>query len=72
MESINKQTLNPWVSMWTKPRITIHQIVDTNPERLVLVLAAISGFSHVLDRASMKSPGDRFEWPIIIVLAFVF
>ena len=44
MESINKQTLNPWISMWTKPRSTIQQIVNENPTYLVLVLAAIVGF----------------------------
>lgn len=70
MES-NEQTLNPWVSMWTKPRATIQQIVDTNPERLVMILAAISGFSQVLDRASMKSLGDKLEWPIIFLIAAI-
>ncbi len=69
MESINNQILNPWVSMWTKPRATIQQIVDTDPERLVLVLAAIAGFSGGLDRASIQSMGDRWEWPTIFLIA---
>lgn len=71
MESIKKQTINPWVTMWTKPRATIQQIVDTNPERLVLVLAAIAGFSKALDRASMRSMGDKLEWPIIFLIAAI-
>ena len=48
MESFNNQTLNPWVSMWTKPRTTIQQIVDTNPDHLVFLLTVIYGFGRLL------------------------
>ena len=68
MES-NGQTLNPWISMWTKPRATIQQVIDTNPERLVMILAAVSGFSTALDRASTKSLGDKLDLPVIFLLA---
>ena len=67
----NEQKLNPWVSMWTKPRATIQQIVDSNPGRLVLILAAISGFSRALDRASIGNFGDRWEWPEIFLLSAI-
>ncbi len=70
MENINNQILNPWVSMWTKPRATIQQIVDTDPERLVLVLAAIAGFSQALARANI-SMGDTFEWPTIFPIFLI-
>jgi len=70
MESINNQILNPWVSMWTKPRATIQQIVDTDPERLVLVLAAIVGFSQALDQ-NAHMMGDTSEWPIIFLIAAI-
>lgn len=66
-----EQQLNPWFSMWTKPRATIQQIIDNNPQHLVLLLAAIAGFGEALNRASMKSLGDRFEWPYIFVIAAV-
>ncbi len=68
MESINNQILNPWLSMWTKPRATIQQIVDTDPERLVLVLAAIAGFSQTLDQNARMSGGDALGWPIIFLI----
>ena len=71
MESIEEQLLNPWVSMWTKPRATIQQIVDTNPQRLVLLLAAAAGFGQALDRASINSIGDRVDWPVIFIVAAV-
>ena len=70
MENINNQILNPWVSVWTKPRATIQQIVDTDPERLVLVLAAIAGFSQALARANI-SMGDTFEWPTIFPIFLI-
>jgi len=61
--------LNPWFSMWTRPRATIAQIVARDPTHLVLLLAAISGFSETLDRASMRSAGDTVGVPMIFVLA---
>jgi hypothetical protein len=71
MEIAKEETLNPWLSMWMQPRATIQQIVDSNPERLVLVLAAIAGISRVLNRASLKSLGDIIEWPLIFLIAAI-
>jgi hypothetical protein len=69
--TFDEQTLNPWITIWNKPRATIQQIVDTNPKHLVLVLAAISGFSETLDRACTRSTGDHLAWPIIILIAAI-
>lgn len=65
------EKLNPWFSMWIRPRETIQQIVDANPERLVLFLAAITGISESLDRSSMQSLGDKMELAGILTIAFV-
>ena len=35
--------MNPWVTIWLKPRQTIRQVVETNPRYLVLPLIMISG-----------------------------
>lgn len=63
--------LNPWVSIWTTPRATIQQIVEANPERLVLVLSALAGISQVLDRASLRNLGDQWDlrWIFVFALA---
>ncbi len=45
----------------------MRQILESDPERLVVVLAAIAGMSRALDRASFKSLGDRL--PLLGVLA---
>jgi len=65
------QVLNPWFSMWTRPRATIAQIVERDPTRHVLLLAAISGTAQTLDRASMRSAGDTVDLPTIFLLAAV-
>ncbi len=66
-----EQQFNPWFSMWTQPRATMQQIIDNNPQRLVLLLAAVSGFAEALNRASMKNLGDKLEWPYIVIAAAV-
>ena len=71
MDARDEGTLNPWISMWTKPRETVQQIVDTDPTRMVLLLAAIAGFSSALDRASIKNAGDMLELPIIFGIAMI-
>ncbi len=57
--------------MWTQPRATIQQIVDRDPSHLVLLLAAVAGVFEGLNRASMKSLGDRMEVPYIVAAAVV-
>lgn len=68
---VDAGTLNPWFSMWTKPRATIAQIVARDPTHLVLPLAAISGFSQALDRASMRSAGDTLDLSVIFLFAAI-
>ena len=62
---------NPWISMWVHPRRTIRQIVETNPERKVLLLAAISGIPETLSNASTKSSGDHVSLGVLLALALL-
>jgi hypothetical protein len=71
MEDTSTQVMNPWVSIWTKPRATIQQIIDTNPKHLVLLLATIGGFSTALDRASTRSLGDKLDWTMILLIVAI-
>ncbi len=63
------QTMNPWLSIWTRPRQTIRWIVNTDPHRSVLLLAALAGIAQALDRASSRNLGDRISLPTILGLA---
>ncbi len=63
--------LNPWLSIWTRPRDTIEAIVSSDPRRLVLLLAALGGFANALDRASLRDLGDKYDLPVIFGLSAI-
>lgn len=66
MDAAQGPKLNPWFSMWTQPRSTIRQIVNSDPERFVIGLAMISGVLRGLERARSRSLGD--DLPLLAVL----
>lgn len=41
--------MNPWRTMWIRPRATIRSVVAENPKRSLWVLASIYGFSSLLN-----------------------
>ncbi|HYV20311.1 MAG TPA: Yip1 family protein [Verrucomicrobiae bacterium] len=43
-----REPLNPWLSMWTRPRATMRQILDTNPRAWVHALAILGGVAEFL------------------------
>ena len=63
--------MNPWFSMWVHPRRTIRQIVATNPDRLVLTLAAISGIVQGLTNASNKSQGEHASLAMLLMVNLI-
>lgn len=71
MEDTNTQTLNPWYSMWIRPRATIQQIVDHDPRRFVLLLAFNWGFIIYLESASAQDMGSIYPWQAIVVFAVI-
>ncbi|REK09895.1 MAG: YIP1 family protein [Planctomycetota bacterium] len=66
------ERLNPWRSIWTQPRATIRQIVDTNPTNMVVLLAAIGGISQALDQAAARGLGGMIPMPAVLGVALVF
>jgi hypothetical protein len=63
--------LNPWLSIWRRPRATIQQIVDTNPEHSVVALAALSGIVQALSNATARDAGDVLGLPVILALVLL-
>jgi hypothetical protein len=61
--------LNPWLSMWTRPRETVRQLLRTSPAWVILLLAALAGVGQVLDNASFRNLGDSYPAGMIVVLA---
>ena len=65
---INSDPLNPWFSMWTSPRDTIQQIIDSDdPEKMVLLLASVGGISSSLSSSAGNYAGDQLPLVWIIV-----
>lgn len=62
---------SPWVTIWRQPRATIQHIVDTEPQRHVVALGALSGVSDLLGRAIDKNLGDRSPLLSILALALL-
>lgn len=63
--------LNPWLSMWTKPRSTVQWLVERDPGRNVVLLPTLAALSDALNRASSKGLGDTSPLPLILVMALV-
>ncbi|MES2274148.1 MAG: YIP1 family protein [Chlamydiota bacterium] len=62
---------SPWISIWVRPRATIARIVTENPNRSLWLLAAIYGFSSVLNLFQSASLGS-FLGPLpILILALI-
>jgi hypothetical protein len=62
---------SPWLTIWTRPRATMREILDTDPERMVVALAMLGGFSKSLDKASLRNVGEFFSVPVIILIAAI-
>lgn len=45
------EPLNPWISIWTRPRATLRSILAADPTRHVILLAAASGAAGGIDNA---------------------
>lgn len=71
MDQGTNQTLNPWLSIWLKPRATIRQIVETDPEHHVIALAAAAGVVQTLLSAVDQNYGDRLGLIPILLFALV-
>jgi len=67
------ERITPYLTIWTEPRATIRRIVDTDPERNVVGLAAISPALAMLEREWMKALDGPMSaiWPIRVVFAVV-
>ena len=50
--------LNPWTSIWTRPRATLRLVIETDPRRWIFALAALGGIDYGLSLASAPGVGD--------------
>lgn len=63
------EQLNPFVSIWTKPRETIRQVVQSeSPMSNVMLIVIVAGMAQALSSASDSKLGDM--WGVGGILAF--
>lgn len=65
------ESQSPWISIWVRPRATIAQIAQTEPNRSLWLLAAIYGFSSLLNLFQSASIGASLSPLAIFILALV-
>lgn len=63
----DKLTVNPWLSIWVRPRQTIRAIIQYNSSYLFSLLCLIYGFPVLLQVAQNLGLGDRFSSGAIIL-----
>jgi hypothetical protein len=70
-DHVGSLTINPFLTIWTKPRATTRAIVDTNPAFRVLPLAILGGVLEALQLESLVFAGDQLTVPITLLIAIV-
>lgn len=66
----NRPAGNPWLSIWTRPRLTIAEIVRTNPSYRFFLFCFIYGFVALLQAAQRAALGETAAvGPILLVAA---
>lgn len=66
-----KRALNPWFSIWTKPRDTMKEIFISKPKN-VFLLILLGSLVQTLDRASSKNVADSISSPFSIISIVIF
>ncbi len=66
-----ESAFNPWISMWLAPRRTVRRLLDTDPNRHVILLACLGGIGEGLARASARGLGDSYPLPVVIAIGIV-
>src|SRR5579885_399667 len=62
---------NPWLSIWTRPRRTLAEIVNTNPSFRFFFFCFIYGFVALLQGAQQSSLGLQYSAGLILLIAAI-
>ncbi len=71
MTEDSPQILNPWWSIWWRPRATMRWITQRDPDDMVILLVSFAGFSEILIHASRFSLGLYLPIPVIFAVAII-
>lgn len=62
---MNAERLNPWVSLWLKPRLTLTYLVRRRPETWVVMLAVFGGMAQMLGN-SFAQVAEPMGWRMVV------
>jgi hypothetical protein len=65
--ALSLEPLNPWFAIWFMPRAVMRQILDSNPRRMVHILAMLGG---ILEGIASRIPDLGFAVPLAGMVAF--
>ena len=65
------ENLNPWLSIWVRPKVTARYAIEKMPMGYIVLLVLIASVFEVLDKAVTKELGDKIPTPFIFLIAFV-
>lgn len=66
-----KLGLNPWLSIWVKPRKTVRALVEYDVNFRFIVMCAIYGFLYMLQTSQFLALGQSSSLLVIIILSAV-
>lgn len=62
---------NPLISIWLRPRQTLHYLIEHEPDKYVSVLLMLGGVVRSIDRAQRQHMGDKYSTVSVLLMAFV-
>ncbi len=68
---MNNHRQNPWLSIWFSPRATIARITASNPNQSLWILAAIYGFTSILNVFQSGAIGSQLSTLSLFLIAAV-
>lgn len=68
---MSRLQMNPWFSMWTRPRKTIQAIIEFKPGHRFFFLSAIVGWPAAIQVAQLYSLSETLTLPLILLITIV-
>lgn len=69
--NLSKETpesrLNPFTSIWTKPRQTVRQVIEEQNSKLIFLLVVLSGYTGILTTAIDTDANETFGIPGLLI-----
>ncbi|MBN1561202.1 YIP1 family protein [candidate division KSB1 bacterium] len=64
-------TFNPWKSIWLDSRATIRHIIETDPNRSLVLLIVFGGLANALNYAANFGLGDMMSFNQVLALCLI-